>query len=41
MQAGLGSHAALLETIEDLLGVPVMDQGQLPAAVNLRATLSI
>ena len=33
-----GSHAALLKTIELSLGLPVMDQGQLPTAVSLRAT---
>jgi len=40
-QSGLGSHAALLKTIEDLLGVPFMNQGQLPAATDLRSTLGI
>ena len=36
-----GSHASLLKTIEGLLGVPVMNQGQLPSATDLRATLGI
>ena len=31
-----GSHAALLKTIELALGLPVMQQGQLPAAISLR-----
>ncbi len=31
-----GSHAALLKTIELALGLPVMNQGQLPAAISLR-----
>jgi hypothetical protein len=31
-----GSHAALLKTIELGLGLPVMPQGQLPAAISLR-----
>ncbi|HVU03252.1 MAG TPA: alkaline phosphatase family protein, partial [Polyangiaceae bacterium] len=38
---GVGSHAALLKTIEDLLGLPFMNQGQLPAAADLRTTLGI
>jgi hypothetical protein len=38
---GVGSHAALLKTIEDLLGVPFMNQGQLPAATDLRTLLGI
>jgi hypothetical protein len=38
---GVGSHAALLKTIEDLLNVPFMNQGQLPAATDLRALLGI
>ncbi|MCU1352821.1 MAG: acid phosphatase [Acidimicrobiales bacterium] len=32
-----GSHAALLKTIEQMLGLPVMDQGQLPGAISLRS----
>lgn len=40
-QTGVGSHAALLKTIEDMLGLPVMNQGQLPAAANLRSWLGI
>ncbi len=31
-----GSHAALLKTVELALGLPVMRQGQLPTAPNLR-----
>lgn len=38
---GVGSHAALLKTVEAMLGLPVMDQGQLPAVANLRALLGI
>jgi phosphatidylinositol-3-phosphatase len=38
---GVGSHAALLKTIEDLLGVPFMNQGQLPGATDLRSVLGI
>jgi hypothetical protein len=30
------SHAALLKTLEQALGLPVMRQGQLPAALSLR-----
>ena len=33
-----GSHAALLKTIEILLGLPVLAQGQLPAATDLRSS---
>ena len=40
-QTGIGSHAALLKTIEDMLGLPVMNQGQLPGATDLRSTLGI
>jgi hypothetical protein len=40
-QTGIGSHAALLKTIEDMLGVPVMNQGQLPGATDLRGVLGI
>jgi len=40
-QTGVGSHAALLKTIEDMLGVPFMNQGQLPGATGLRAILGI
>ena len=35
------THAALLKTIEDLLGLPFMNQGQLPGATDLRSTLGI
>lgn len=40
-QVGVGTHAALLKTIEDLLGLPVMNQGQLPAATDLRSLLGM
>jgi len=40
-QTGVGTHAALLKTIEDMLGLPFMNQGQLPGATDLRATLGI
>jgi hypothetical protein len=38
---GIGSHASLLKTIENMLGLSVMSQGQLPAATNLRPILGI
>jgi hypothetical protein len=38
---GVGTHAALLKTIEDLLGLPLMTQGQLAGATDLRSTLGI
>ena len=40
-QVGIASHAALLKTIDAMLGLPQMNQGQLPAAANLRSTLGI
>ena len=40
-QAGVGSHAALLKTIEDMLGLPVLTQGQLAGAANLRGILGM
>jgi hypothetical protein len=40
-QTGIGSHAAMLKTIENMLGLPVMNQGQLPAASDLRPILGI
>jgi hypothetical protein len=40
-QVGIGTHAALLKTTEDMLGVPLMNQGQLPGATDLRSTLGI
>jgi hypothetical protein len=40
-QTGIGSHAAMLKTIEDMLGLPFMNQGQLPGAADLRSTLGI
>jgi hypothetical protein len=36
-----GSHASLLKTMEQLLGVPVLHQGQLPKAISLRASAHI
>lgn len=36
-----GSHADLLKTVEEVLGLPVLDQGQLPEAVSLRASAHI
>jgi phosphatidylinositol-3-phosphatase len=40
-QTGVGTHAALLKTIEDMLGLPFMSQGQLPGATDLRSLLGI
>ncbi len=40
-QVGVGSHAALLKTIEDMLGLPFMNQGQLPGATDLRSLLNL
>jgi len=40
-QTGVGSHAALLKTVEDLLGLPFMNQGQLPGATDLRSLLGM
>ena len=40
-QRGVGSHAALMKTIEDLLGLPILNQGQLPGATNLRSILGM
>ena len=40
-QPGIGSHAALLKTMEDMLGLPFMNQGQLPGATNLRSLLGL
>jgi hypothetical protein len=40
-QVGVGTHAALLKTIEDMLGLPVMNQGQLPGATDLRSILNL
>jgi len=40
-QPGIASHAALLRTIEDLLGLPFMNQGQLAGAANLRSLLGM
>jgi hypothetical protein len=38
---GVGTHAALLKTIEDMLGLPFMNQGQLTSAMDLRSTLGM
>ena len=35
--SGTGSHANLLLTIEQMLGLPTMPQGQLPSATSLRS----
>jgi hypothetical protein len=40
-QTGVGTHAALLKTVEDLLGLPFMNQGQLPGATDLRSILGM
>jgi hypothetical protein len=40
-QTGVGTHAALLKTTEDMLGLPFMNQGQLPGATDLRSILGI
>jgi hypothetical protein len=37
LQVGVGSHAALMKTIEDMLGLPILTQGQLQAATDLRS----
>jgi hypothetical protein len=38
---GVGSHAAALKTIEELLGLPVLAQGQLPSVGDLRTSAPI
>jgi hypothetical protein len=38
--AGAG-HAAMLKTWEQMLGLPVMNQGQLPTAISLRGPANI
>ena len=40
-QTGIATHAAMLKTIEDMLGLPFMNQGQLPGAANLRSILGM
>jgi hypothetical protein len=40
-QTGVGSHAALMKTTEDMLGVPILTQGQLAGATDLRTLLGI
>jgi phosphatidylinositol-3-phosphatase len=40
-QTGVGTHAALLKTIEDMLALPFMNQGQLPGATDLRSLIGI
>jgi hypothetical protein len=37
----VGSHASLLKTMELMLGLPVMAQGQLPTATSLRSSAHI
>lgn len=37
----VGSHAGLLKTVEQALGLPVLDQGELPTAVSLRASAHV
>jgi len=38
---GSGSHAAALKTFDELLGLPALAQGQVPAASDLRATAAL
>jgi hypothetical protein len=38
---GPGSHAGALKTIEEILGLPVLAQGQLPTAPDLRPTAPV
>jgi hypothetical protein len=40
-QTGVGSHAAMMKTIEDMLGLPILTQGQLGGATDLRTILGI
>jgi hypothetical protein len=40
-QTGVATHAALLKTIVGLLGLPAMNQGQLPGAADLRSLLGL
>jgi hypothetical protein len=40
-QTGIGTHAALLKTIEDMLNLPILTQGQLAGATDLRSLLGI
>jgi hypothetical protein len=40
-QTGIGTHAALLKTVEDLLALPFMTQGQLTTAMDLRSLLNM
>ena len=37
----VGSHASLLKTVELALGLPVLDQGELPDAPSLRPSANI
>ena len=37
----VGSHASLLKTVELALGLPVLDQGQLPDEASLRSAANI
>jgi len=40
-QTGVATHAAFLKTVEDLLGLPSLDQGQMPGAISLRGVLGM
>ena len=40
-QPGIASHAALLKTWQDMLGLPLLTQGQLAGATNLRSVLGL
>jgi len=40
-RTGAGAHAAALKTIEEMLGVAVLEQGQLADARDLRADAPI
>ena len=37
----VGSHAALMKTVEIALGLPVLDQGELPGAASLRQSAHV
>jgi len=40
-QGGVATHAALLKTIEDLVGVPMLAQGQMSGATDLRTMIGM
>lgn len=40
-QTGVGSHAALLKTFEDMLGLSILTQGQMASATDLRTLLGL